>query len=129
MGKRLILLGLTIVGVADLMSCGRPAGLEGELVLEEGQPGDARGSLVRLYRGRPGARSRQDLYGSSVVGNRDGGGCRPWLFRSLPLATMRGTPLLSPEVSTAFPSRSRPLKARSIFLTHFVFDEGVYLSC
>lgn len=48
MGKRLILLGLTIVGVADLMSCGRPAGLEGELVLEEGQPGDARGSLVRL---------------------------------------------------------------------------------
>jgi len=49
MGKRLILLGLTIVGVADLMSCGRPAGLEGELVLEEGQPGDARGSLVRLY--------------------------------------------------------------------------------
>lgn len=37
MCKRLILLGLTIVGVADLMSCGRPAGLEGELVPDLGK--------------------------------------------------------------------------------------------
>lgn len=47
--KRLIAVSSVLLVLMLLAGCGGSGIVQGELVLEEGQPGAARGSLVRLY--------------------------------------------------------------------------------